>query len=421
MPAPSPRTSDIVEDPFGLTPNLEFPEDNEFDDFLSDVSHTVQEQVEAWKEQLARAILRWEPEGYRTARLADAMNDAEVGAPVERIVAQFASDVSRLREMQEAIREVAPTRANDPVFYDPDRVADAERLVQAAVRELGPLPGPSEAFSVEAFVEAESNKVAVTAVHAAVEEPGRRYNPLVFIGTPGVGKTHLLHVTAHGLATREGLAVACLSSQQFIEELGQAIDAGAVEGLRSRFGHVGALLLDDLQLLGGDPGAQEEFFYIFNRLYEAGSQLVFTLNVSPAEVRGLDERIVSRLEGGLVTTIDAPDRELRRAVIVHKLEEQYGAAELDLVDYLAARPAASIRAVQGLVQRVVSTAEARGVEPNGTLARELIEGAQPAPTAVNAEGIQTSGVWTPLSGIRSEEKVVWRWPDPVERMIEELG
>lgn len=411
---------DLDEDPFGMTPLLiDMPESNEFEDFLADVSNTVQQQVEVWRERLAKAILRWQPEGYRTVRLENALRADEVVAPIEQVVGQFEADVKRLAELQEAMREIAPDRANDVLFFDPDRVADAEHLVQLAVRELGTLPGPSEAYSSKGFVESESNRVPVTAVGTAVAEPGKRYNPLVFVGGPGVGKTHLLHVIGHKLASLEGFSVACMSTQQFLEELQQSIDDERWDSFRARFGKLDALCLDDIQLLGGRRRAQEEFFYLFNRLLDAGKQVVLTLNVPPREIEGLDERIVSRLEGGLLASLDPPDRELRRALIIRRLEEIYGAAEADLVEYLAARPASSVRAVLGLVQRVLSAAEARGQEPDGTLARELIEGALPTRDD-GGRGIRTSGVTSAPGLIHSTDKVIWRWPDPIERIIEEL-
>ncbi len=420
MPIETPRAAEVEDDPFDMTPLfIDMPETDEFADFLSDVSSTVEQQIEVWRERLAASILRWQPEGYRTARLEQAMQSDEVMAPIERLVGQFEADIGRLQEMQEAMREVAPERANDIAFFDPDRVAEAEHLVQKAVRELGALPGPSEAYSPGAFVESGANRVAVTAVGATVSDPGKRYNPLVFVGGPGVGKTHLLHVVGHGLATRDNFWVACMSTQQFLDELQQAIDDDRWDAFRARFGKVDALLIDDVQLLAGRRHSQEEFFYLFNRLLEAGKQVVLTCNVSPRDIEGLDERIVSRFEGGLVAQLDSPDRDLRRAVIIKRLEDLYGAAELDLVDYLAARPASSVRGVLGLVQRVLSAADARGVDPSGRLARELIEGAIPA-REDGSRSIRTSGVTSAPGVIHSQDKVIWRWPDPVERIIEEL-
>ncbi len=196
-----------------------------------------------------------------------------------------------------------------------------------------------------------------------MEQPGIQYNPLVLVGPTGVGKTHLLHALGHGLAGRADALVACLSAQGFLDELVKAIHADKVDVWRSRFRRVTALLVDDLHLLAGKQQSQEELFHLFNALAGDQRQLAFTLPTPPREVSGLDDRLVSRLEGGLVANLDRPDRDLRREVIVRKLRELTGEADEELADYLAARVADSVRAVLGLVQRVMSAADSQGVEP----------------------------------------------------------
>ena len=127
------------------------------------------------------------------------------------------------------------------------------------------------------------------------------------------------------------------------------------------------------------------------------------------------------LASGFVSTLPAPDRELRRGLVANMLQDNVGAVEAALADYLADRPADSVRAVTGTVARVLEAAEARGALPSAALARELIEGTlSEAPR--RAQGVRTSGVMvTPASSVRSVEKMIWTWPDPSERLIEELS
>lgn len=392
---------------------------DEFADFLSDVSHTVAEQVEVWRSRLGDAILRWEAEGYRTTRLEELLQQ-EVPASAEHAVHEYERDIERLRSSQITMAKLDAERAEDPVFYDPDRLDEANALVQAALQEIGPPPGPSAAWSFDSFIGGESNRLALNAARTAAQHPGARYNPFVLVGPTGVGKTHLLHAIGHHLASQSDTVVACLSAQQFLDELVQAIDMNKVDLWRSRYRRASALLLDDVHLLAGKERSQEELFHLFNTLLDAQCQLGFTLTVQPSETEGLEERLVSRLEGGLVAALAGPDRELRRAIIVRKLEEQSGHADDELADYLAARPAESIRAVLGTVQRVFSAAEAQGVAPSAAIARDVIEGVVPARPRPSG-GVRTSGVMvSPTGGIRSCEKTVWTWPDPVERIVEEL-
>ncbi len=393
---------------------------DEFADFLSDVAHTVEEQVEVWRSKLGEAIMRWEAEGYRTTRL-EKLLEQDVPVAVERVLKQYERDIERLRSTQATMGKLDPERAEDPVFSDPDRVDEADQLVQTALHELGPPPGPSAAWAFASFVCGESNKVANNAARAAAERPGARYNPLVLVGATGVGKTHLLHAIGQELAARPDAVVACLSAQQFLDELVEAIDRDRVDMWRTRYRRATAFLLDDAHLLAGKDRSQEELFHLFNELFDSQRQLVFTMTSMPHEVEGFDDRLVSRLEGGLVVDMASPDRELRRAIVVRKLEEEFGVAEEELADYLAARPADSIRAVMGLLQRVAVAAEAQGVAPNAALARELVEGATPPRPRVSA-GVRTSGIMiSPSGGLRSREKVVWFWPDPAQRVIEEMA
>lgn len=392
---------------------------DEFADFLSDVAHTVEEQVEVWRSKLGEAIMRWEAEGYRTARFEQLL-DQDVPVAVERVLRQYERDIERLRSTQATMAKLDAERAEDPIFYDPDRLEEVDQLVQMALQEVGPPPGPSAAWALSSFVGGESNKVAHNAAQAVVEQPGRRYNPLVLAGPTGVGKTHLLHAIGHELAAQPDAVVACLSAQQLIDELVEAIDGDRVDAWRTRYRRATAFLLDDAHLLAGKERTQEELFHLFNELFESQRQLVFTMASVPHEVEGLDDRLVSRLEGGLVVNIASPDRELRRAIVVGKLEEDFGAADEELADYLAARPADSIRAVLGLLQRVAVAAEAQGVPPNAALAREMVEGAAPPRPRVSA-GLRTSGIMiSPSGGVSSREKMVWFWPDPAQRVIEEM-
>lgn len=392
---------------------------DEFASFLSGVSSTVAEQVAAWRARLTETIERWQAEGYRTARLETLLAE-DSPPPGGSAVQAFERDIARLRNLQKTMRSVDPEAADDPMFFDPDRVQEVAAAVERLTEEVAAPPGPSPAWTFDTFTGGESNKVALKAAREAVRQPGAAYNPLVFVGPTGVGKTHLLHAVGHALMQRRNEPVGCLSAQQFLDELVKAIDVGKVEIWRSRFRRVAAFLLDDVHLLAGKERTQQELFNLFNLLHDSGRQLGFTINAPPAQVEGLDERLVSRLEGGLVAQLEAPDRGLRREIVLRKLEERLGAAEENLVEYLAARPADSIRAVLGLVQRVMTAAEERGVALEAAFARELIEGATP-PRRRSSTGLRTSGlVVSPMGGLRNREKMVWYWPDPSERIVEEM-
>jgi chromosomal replication initiation ATPase DnaA len=346
---------------------------DEFAEFLSTVGAALAQQMDSWRRRLHEAVAYWEGRGYRVQRITALLEqDTPVGA--EAAVQQFEEDVERLQALEQEMTLLEPARAGDPVFRDPDRVADAEALVRAVEEGMAPPPGPSAAWAFDDFVGTASNQLALTAARAVAEHPGTMYNPLVIVGPTGIGKTHLLHAIGHALSAAPGSLAACLSAQDFLDELVQAMERHRVDAWRSRYRRASAFLLDDIHLLAHKERSQEELFHLFNALLDTQRQLVFTANVPPRELEGIDDRLVTRLGGGLVTELQPPDRELRLAVVTRELKGRQGTVDPDLAAYLADRPATSLRIVTGAVQRVVGDAEQLGVPPSVAQARALLEG-----------------------------------------------
>ncbi|PYO60893.1 MAG: hypothetical protein DMD70_07820 [Gemmatimonadetes bacterium] len=392
---------------------------DEFGEFLADVTVTVGKAVEAWRARVGEAVLRWEGEGYRTHRL-EALLQRDAPAAVDDAIAAFAGDVERLKALEAEVADLDPQAAGQSVFRDPERLREAEEAAAKVRAGAAPPPGPSAAFPLAAFAVGPSNQVAVSAARAALERPGKKYNPLVLVGKSGLGKTHLLNAIGLELARGKRAVVACLSTQAFVDELIAAIDGNRVDWWRGRYRRATALLLDDIQLLAGKERTQEELFNLFNLLQDKDRQLVFTAPAHPNTLSGLEERIVSRLEGGLVAELKEPDRDVKRAVLERMLHQQGVNPEPALIDYLADRPTDSVRSLVGLLQRVVGAAAAQDGPLSAGLAREVLEG-QSARDTRRSSGFRTSGlVVSSLGGIKSREKVVWDWIDVADRMIEEF-
>ncbi|HYU07794.1 MAG TPA: DnaA/Hda family protein [Gemmatimonadales bacterium] len=392
---------------------------DEFSQFLTDVTVTVGKAVEAWRARVAEAVIRWEGEGYRTGRL-EKLLDQETPAAVDEAIAAYVQDVERLKTLEAEVAVLDPQAAGEKAFRDPDHMDEAEAAAAKVRDGAAPPPAPSAAFPLETYIGGSSNEVALSAARDAIAKPGKKYNPVVIVGPSGLGKTHLLNAIGLELARKKNAIVACLSTQQFVDELIAAIDGNRVDWWRARYRRATALLLDDIQLLAGKDRTQEELFNLFNQCIDADHQLVFTAPAHPNRLEGLEERIVSRLEGGLVVEIGEPDKDLRRGVLERLLRNQRVVVEPALLDYLVDRPADSVRSLTGMVQRVVEAAAAQDAPVTAGLARDVLEGAPP-PGTRRTTGLRTSGiVVSSAGGVRSREKMVWDWPSSADRVIEDL-
>jgi len=414
---PSAAGASAAGSPAAAPPAVASPD--EFSQFLTDVTFTVGKAVEAWRARVTEAVMRWEGEGYRTGRL-EKLLDQETPSAVDEVIASYVQDVERLKALEAEVAELDPQAAGEKVFRDPDHMEAAEAAAAKVRDGAAPPPAPSAAFPLDTFVAGPSNEVALNGARDCIAKPGKKFNPLVIVGRSGLGKTHLLNAIGLELAKKKNAIVACLSTQQFVDELIAAIDGNRVDWWRARYRRATALLLDDIQLLAGKERTQEELFNLFNQLVDADRQLIFTAPAHPNRLEGLEERIVSRLEGGLVTEIAEPDKELRRGMLERLLTHQHIALEPALVDYLADRPIDSVRSLTGVVQRVVEAAAAQDAPVTAGLARDVLEGAPP-PSPRRTAGLRTSGiVVSSAGGVRSREKMVWDWPFAADRVIEDL-
>ena len=393
-------------------------EPSEFEDFLSEIAATVAQQVDAWRGKVTAAVLRWQGEGFRTAQLEALLAQEMVNDP-ERILREFEEDVVRLQHMQVEAAALAPELAGSAAFRDPANLDAAREALRQAREEGAPPPAPSPLWRLDSIVETAANRVVLEAVRAVAAEPAGRYNPLVLVGGPAVGKTHLLHAIGNALAERSG-PVACLSAPEFTGELIEAIDRDAIAGWRARYRRATAFLLDDVHLIAAKDRTQDELFVLFNALIDAGRQLVFTSAAPLDELIGVEPRLRSRLEGGLVVELSPPDAAVRERVLLRDLESKLGEADPELAAYVASRPADSVRAAQALLQRVLEAASEKGVTPSAAVARAVIEGPAQAPAAPKRPAGRASGlVPAGASATRSREKMVWEWPEVSERVIEE--
>lgn len=294
----------------GVTP--ESARSDEFGSFLSEIAGAVTEVVDraSPEQRLAGAILEWSREGYQTQRLEAALLTPPFDH-VDELLAAYAADVARLKEIVQelaALNPAAPELSRTEVLKNPDQLEAAGRLLATARVRARPLPQPPAGPTFQQL-ELPADSFAVRAARAIPAEPGERYNPFFVYGDESTGKTALLTALALELKARHPqLPLGFLTGRDFADDLITAIQNNAMEGWRSRYRRARVLMVDDVEALADTERAQEELFHLFDQILRAGGQLVFAARQPPRELGGIQERLRSRMDSGLVVDIAAAAR-----------------------------------------------------------------------------------------------------------------
>jgi chromosomal replication initiator protein DnaA len=371
----------------------------------------------SWKTQLRRAIDNWAAEGFQTGSLDRAL-ESPTPVNVAGLLQQYEDQVARLRELGRMCAEADPALASNEIFFDPDRVDEAEQLLERTKLETAVIPGPSGTFTRAEYEVGPSNDLAVKAADAVIAAPGERYNPLFFYGPSGVGKTHLMHAIGNGLLQTLGndARVAVMPAQDFVDELIASLQSRTVERWRAGFRGVDALLIDDVQFVAGKERTQEELFHVFNALHAVGKQIVFTSDRAPRDLQGHDDRLRSRFEGGLHVEVKAPDKTLRERLYAKFLRDNGWDEDPELVKELAADPVANVREIIGTVNRIVAAAELSGRGHTKSIAMQAAR--------TSSGGTPRRPAPKPVEPVRDvleldAEKLILEWPDAAARLAED--
>ncbi len=229
-------------------------------------------------------------------------------------------------------------------------------------------------YTFESFIVGPFNELAQAASWAVSKEPGKVYNPLFVYGRVGLGKTHLLQAVGNEIVKNfSQKKVKYIPSERFTSELVSAIRKHSMESFKTKYRNIDVLILDDVQFLAGKEKTQEEFFHIFNHLYEQNKQIILSSDRPPKAISALAERLRSRFEGGMIADISYPDYETRMAILKIKCEERKITLTEDILDYIASNIQKNIRELEGALIRVSAYQKLNNQTPNTETIKSLLE------------------------------------------------
>jgi len=215
-------------------------------------------------------------------------------------------------------------------------------------------------YLFETFVVGSGNRLAHAACQAVAEKPARAYNPLFLYGGVGLGKTHLLHAIGNA-CHQHGLNVLYVSSEEFTNDMINAIRTHTNQAFREKYRSADVLLVDDIQFIAGKESTQEEFFHTFNTLHGQDKQIIVSSDRPPKSLNTLDERLRSRFEWGLTADIQPPDLETRLAILRSKAERTGRQISDDILENIARRVQSNIRELEGALNRILAFADLSGM------------------------------------------------------------
>jgi len=279
---------------------------------------------------------------------------------------------SRQVEIGTASEQGAPVAA---ATARPVAPAVAPSKVQAEAQAHQHRSNLISSYNFDTFVEGKSNRMAFAAAQQAAENPGTQgYNPLLFYGGVGLGKTHLMHAVGNAiLQSKPGARVVYLHSERFVQDMVSALRNKTIEQFKRFYRSLDALLIDDIQFFAGKEQSQEEFFHTFNALIENGQQVIMTCDKYPKEIVGLEDRLKSRFGWGLSQILEPPELETRVAILKKKADE----AKIDLPSeaafFIAQQIRSNVRELEGALKRVIAHVRLSGAVVDINLVRDALK------------------------------------------------
>lgn len=286
--------------------------------------------------------------------------------------------IKALQGVQEEIREIGCAIYSTPFPPTINRAVDAVKAPEQALSSHTSLPGTVSSleklahasnlnprYAFDAFVVGENNELARAACYAVSQSLGSTYNPLFIYGGVGLGKTHLLQSIGNEVLKKNPESrIKYMTSERFTTELIDAIRSQTMDKFKEIYQKIDLLIIDDVQFLAGKEKTQQEFFHIFNVLYQLNKQIVLSSDRPPKAIPTLEERLRSRFEGGMIADVGQPDLETRMAILRTKLSEKNFHLDDDVIKFIAENIKSNIRELEGALNRVLASSDLSGKAPS---------------------------------------------------------
>ncbi len=301
--------------------------------------------------------------GVKNAFIRDWLND-RLRATIKQVVGGIAGRTVDVRFV------VWQPHAQSPITAPVPELAIVEP--QRSSREPASTPNQlNPKYTFETFVVGKSNRLAHAAALAVTEDPAGPYNPLFLYGGVGLGKTHLLHAITRA-SVAQGRTAVYVSSEEFTNDLIDAIRTHSTSEFRERYRQADILLIDDVQFIAGKESTQEEFFHTFNALHSQDRQVVLSSDRPPKAFVTLEERLRSRFEWGLAADIQPPDLETKIAILRAKAEREGRHVPSEHLEMIARRAQRNIRELEGALTRALAYSDLTGVVLNEETIEEAL-------------------------------------------------
>ena len=230
-------------------------------------------------------------------------------------------------------------------------------------------------YRFDNFIEGGNNEFAKNAALSVANNPGENgFNPLIIYGGVGLGKTHIMHAIGNrAVELNNHLNVVIVTSEKFTLDFVNGLRKNKTIEFAQKYRKADVLLIDDIQFFRGKEQTQEQFFHTFNALHQAGKQIVMTADKYPGEMKGLQDRLLSRFESGLSVDVQPPNFEVRVAILLEKAEQNGLTLDYDIIEFIARHVKNNVRDLEGTIIRILAKSSLMNKEIDHSLVREVVQ------------------------------------------------